>query len=280
MISIGKIKEKAGEEGVSVNFVLKEYLHFFILEYLFEKGCFSDLVFQGGTALRFVYNGVRYSEDLDFVLKKKDNCFTGGFFKGCLKQLPAYIDKIIPFTKGVQLKIQKDTPAFKRFNLVLKLEGFKAKDKTNIEFANVPSYKNQVVILEREDIAVKPAIAVETPQEILSDKFTALAARNYIKGRDVWDIYFILKTLKVHLDKKIKEMVVRKAADYNMDLNGFRAGFKNNLYLLKKEGYEILKEEMDKFLPSAYRAMFKTKYKEIVSLVGEASTNLLGEIKG
>ncbi|MFH1594674.1 MAG: nucleotidyl transferase AbiEii/AbiGii toxin family protein [Candidatus Omnitrophota bacterium] len=279
MISIDKIKKKAEQEGVSVNFVFKEYLHFLVLEYLFEKGCFSNLVFQGGTALRFVYKGVRYSEDLDFVLKEKDSHFLGGLFEGCLKQLPTYIDKFIPFAKDVQLKIQKDTLTFKRFNLILELEGFKAKDKTNIEFVNVPSYENQVVILEREDIAINPAITVETPQEILSDKFVALAARRYLKGRDIWDIYFILKTLKTPLDDKTKRMAVRKIADYSMNLKEFFLGFNNNLSLLEKEGYEILKEEMDKFLPSAYRAMFKTKYKEIVSFVWEVSTNLLKEIK-
>jgi len=278
MISIDKIKKKAEREGVNVNFVFKEYLHFLVLEYLFEKGCFFNLIFQGGTALRFVYKGVRYSEDLDFVLKKKDGHFLEGFFEGRLKQLPAYVDRFIPFIKNVQLKVQKDTLTFKRFNLILELEGFKAKDKTNIEIVNIPSYENQVVILEREDIAINPAIAVETPHEILSDKFVALAARRYLKGRDIWDIYFILKTLKVPLDKKIEKLVVKKIADYGMSSNEFITGFKNNLCLLKKEGYEILKEEMDKFLPFAYRAVFKTKYKEIVSFVWTRSTNLLKEI--
>lgn len=279
MISIDKIKKKAEQEGVSANFVFKEYLHFLVLEYLFEKGCFSNLVFQGGTALRFVYKGVRYSEDLDFVLKEKDSHFLEGLFEGCLKQLPTYIDKFIPFARGVQLKIQKDTPTFKRLNLILELEGFKAKDKTNIEFVSVPSYENQVIILEREDIAINPAITVETPQEILSDKFVAIAARRYLKGRDIWDIYFISKTLKIPLDNKIERMVVKKTADYNLDLKEFFLGFNSNLSLLEKEGYEILKEEMDKFLPSAYRVMFKPKYREIVLFVREVSSYLLKRIK-
>ena len=92
MIDISKIKDTASEEKVSASLVFKEYLHYFALDYLFKKGMFSDLVFQGGTALRLVYNGLRYSEDLDFVLKGKD----GGFFKkisGEIKLLPSYLEK-------------------------------------------------------------------------------------------------------------------------------------------------------------------------------------------
>ena len=38
---------------------------------------------------------------------------------------------------------------------------------------------------------LNPAIRVEEPFEILADKITALGLRTYLKGRDIWDIYFL-----------------------------------------------------------------------------------------
>ena len=49
--------------------VLREYLQARILETLQRVGATSALVFCGGTALRFLYELPRYSEDLDFTLE-------------------------------------------------------------------------------------------------------------------------------------------------------------------------------------------------------------------
>lgn len=119
MINLTEIEEKARLEGVSINLILKEYIHFFVLEYLFRSGHFSHLVFQGGTALRFAYAGVRYSEDLDFVLNRKNKQFLASLTKK-MGHLTTHIDKFLPFAKDIQLRIQKNTPNFKRFILLQK----------------------------------------------------------------------------------------------------------------------------------------------------------------
>ena len=49
--------------------VLREYLQARVLEGLQRSGAMGVLAFQGGTALRFLYNLPRYSEDLDFALE-------------------------------------------------------------------------------------------------------------------------------------------------------------------------------------------------------------------
>jgi len=262
MINVEKIKKEAETKRVSLNLVFKEYLHQVILEYLFRKGLFSYLVFQGGTALRLVYKGVRYSEDLDFVLKKKNNSFFNDLHKN-LKSLPSYIDKFIPFIKNPHLKLQKASTNFRRFTIILEVEFLKAKDKTHIEIAYIPSYSNQTIILETNDISLKPAIVAETPQEILADKLLAFASRNYLKGRDLWDIYFILTTLHIPIDKNIIKMLKKKISDYNLTMQEFKLKFRDNLSLLEKNGVNILEKEMDKFLPFAYRNLFKNKYSDI-----------------
>lgn len=51
---------------------LREYLQAFVLRSLHESEAFRPLAFVGGTALRFLHNLPRFSEDLDFSLVSAD----------------------------------------------------------------------------------------------------------------------------------------------------------------------------------------------------------------
>lgn len=52
---------------------MREYLQAYILRILLEEGLFHSTAFVGGTALRFLYNLPRFSEDLDFSLVKTND---------------------------------------------------------------------------------------------------------------------------------------------------------------------------------------------------------------
>ena len=277
-MDLRKIKEKARTQGVSVPLVLKEQLHFLVLEYLFRQGAFSDLVFQGGTALRIVYKGVRYSEDLDFVLRRRNSSFFAGFSRA-LEGLPSYVDKFIPFGQSIRLKVQKKTPTFQRLALTMRVDALNLTERVQIEIAHVPSYENETVIVQSEDLPLTPAIRVETAREILSDKFCAFGSREYVKGRDIWDIHFLLHTLKVIFDREVKKTIHRKISDYGLKEKEFFKGFIRNLSILEKEGISILKTEMDRFLPSSYRNLFSEKYPELCQGVLGALAQFSSEVK-
>ncbi|MEI6148325.1 MAG: nucleotidyl transferase AbiEii/AbiGii toxin family protein [bacterium] len=51
---------------------LREYLQAFVLRSLHESEAFRSLAFVGGTALRFLHNLPRFSEDLDFSIVSQD----------------------------------------------------------------------------------------------------------------------------------------------------------------------------------------------------------------
>lgn len=51
--------------------IMREYLQAYILRILHDAGFFRTNAFLGGTALRFLYDLPRFSEDLDFSLAKK-----------------------------------------------------------------------------------------------------------------------------------------------------------------------------------------------------------------
>ncbi len=58
--------EARGNETVRGT-VIKELLHYDILDALARSELGRHVVFHGGTAIRLCHNGNRYSEDLDFV---------------------------------------------------------------------------------------------------------------------------------------------------------------------------------------------------------------------
>lgn len=266
MTNLDEIRDKAQAQGVTIGLVLKERIHLLILEYLFRKGAFSNLVFQGGTALRIAYQGVRYSEDLHFVLRKKGSRFFDSLPE-VLKALPSALRPFPLFGEGIELKVQKNTATFKGFTLSLLVEGLKVRDRTNIEVANIPSYESESVIIRSEDLPLSPAIRVESPLEILSDKVTAFGSREYVKGRDIWDIHFLLGPMRLSVNERVKGLVAKKRRDYGLPRASFAAKFKRNLSILEKEGAALLRTEMDRFLPLAYQDLFKDRYDEISGAV-------------
>src|SRR3989338_2010076 len=58
---------KAQLEGLPLKIIEKEALQIYLLSELFALPDSTRLTFQGGTCLRLIYDGARYSEDLDFV---------------------------------------------------------------------------------------------------------------------------------------------------------------------------------------------------------------------
>lgn len=266
MGDLRQIQEQAQAQGVQLHLVLKEWIHLLVLDHLSRKGAFSWLVFQGGTALRLAYQGLRYSEDLDFVLKKGGKIFFSRLPE-YLKHLPSALAPYPIFGGPIRLKEQKGTPTFRRFTLTIPIEGLRISDRTNIEVAHVPSYENEPRILRHAEIPVSPAVQVESPREILSDKLAAFGARAYVKGRDLWDLNFLSQTLGVTVDERVRWMAMKKLSDYRLNRADFKARFDAHLRLLKDQGETLLAAEMDRFLPVPHRALFKKKYPALLKQV-------------
>jgi hypothetical protein len=88
------------------------------------------------------------------------------------------------------------------------------KSRIKIEFANVPSNDNRprVVRVTPGLVQIQDVIlAVESPNEILADKAVALVAREVLKYRDVWDVWYLVNRLDARVDGNL---VQRKFADY------------------------------------------------------------------
>ena len=234
-----------------------------ILKYLSRNRAFNDIVFQGGTSLRFFYGNPRFSEDLDFVLKQRKNKVD---LIQKFSKIQTYITNLFPFVEEIKISIQKNDQHMQRLIFKTISDTPDKKLRIHIELAYVPSYHNQPRILNYPPL--NPAVRVEELSEILADKITALGLRSYLKGRDIWDIHFLT------VEKQISvpwDLVFQKSKDYNAN----PSELKKNLLIISKrlseEGALILSNEMKRFLPKILLDQYEEIFEEIADHVAKIS---------
>jgi len=186
--------------------ILVEYLQYKILDKIFKSRHANKLAFLGGTALRILYNISRFSEDLDF-----DNF---GLTKMEFEELIAEIAKSL-VAEGYQIETRMVFKGayrcYLKFNNVLFENGITMdpKEKLLIQIDTVPHnfiYKPDLKLLNKLDILTE---IFATPIDILfSQKICAAFGRKRAKGRDFYDLLYILGFSKKinydYLEAKLK----------------------------------------------------------------------------
>ncbi len=199
--------------------ILREYLQYKILEIIFNSIFAGKLSFLGGTALRIVYGNTRFSEDLDFDnfgLSEKDfslltkkiekelekqgyqvemrNVFKGAY--RCYVKLPKILfDNELSDLKEEKIMIQIDTAAH--------------------NFSYLPDNK----ILNKFDVFTQ---IKTTPLDILlSQKIYAALNRKRSKGRDFFDIIFLLQKIKPNYEYLKKKTGIKDSNDLRNKLDDF-----------------------------------------------------------
>jgi len=171
---------------------LREYLQHVILRALFEQKDLPNLIFHGGTALRIIHGLNRFSEDLDFHLKiPNENFGLTGVISKLRKQLA--LQGYSTSDSGVKEKTVRST--FIKFENLLYECGLTANEdeklSIKLEVDANPPLGWQV---ERRLINVYAPFSLihhDVPS-FLSGKFHAILQRPYTKGRDFYDIIFLL----------------------------------------------------------------------------------------
>ena len=257
--------------------IIKELLHYDILEALYDNDIGKKIVFQGGTALRLCHYNNRFSEDLDFVIDKdfkfetKDMDFFKDYFSNQITnkynletevEMPKEDDNIVKkYTAKILLPLNRNQKA-----------------KINIEIAQIPSYDNQLTALINnypQHIRVGTMIKAESKEEIFADKIIALASREYIKYRDFWDIKFLTDN-RVSINKQLVEAKIK---DYK--IQDFDKKLSQKLEICKKEDLSLAFEnEMVRFLePKLFNQVKEYNYfdsiKKAVIQKGEEALKIL-----
>ena len=256
--------------GFSPSQIFQEQMQKAALTSMSRKNVFRNLVFQGGTALRIFYNNPRFSEDLDFALIKDAEPFD---ISKALSNSTRFISSVFPFIQQVKGRIQKQDDLLQRYVLTTQSTMAEQRIRLHIEVAMIPSYHHELRILSFPPL--QPVVRVETREEILADKLLALGSRSYLKGRDLWDIYFLTKEQELSVDW---ELVWTKAADYQQKTQQVKKGLQKSVSTLETQGTAILDTEMKRFLPSSmfstYQHMFRAVIEQVKKIIGSMEESL------
>ena len=208
-------------------FIQREYLQHKILQIIFDSEYVSHLSFLGGTCLRIVHGNRRFSEDLDFDnFQLKENVFESisVLIKKQLEQ-EGYTVEMKTLYKGAY-------HCYIRFPKLLYQEGLSGylEEKILIQLDTEPQhfeFKPEKYILNRFDVFTQILI---TPLDILlAQKFYAILNRERNKGRDFFDVVFILSMIdtpsydylrpktNISTAKDLKERVLEKCRKIDME---------------------------------------------------------------
>lgn len=205
--------------------ILREYLQYKILDIIFKSEIGAKLSFLGGTAIKICYGSSRFSEDLDFdnfgltendfiklseVIKKElslegydvetRNVFKGAF--RCYVKIPKILqDNELSVAEDEKILIQVDT--------------------TSHDFA----YQADNFLLQKFDIF--RSIKLTPIDIVLSMKLAAVFGRKRMKGRDFYDIVYLLgltdfnyayleEKLGIKNKEELKEKLLESIAELDM----------------------------------------------------------------
>jgi predicted nucleotidyltransferase component of viral defense system len=261
--AIAAFMVQRGIPGEMEQNLIKEAIHLHLLSALSGAGVLSHVVFQGGTALRLCYGGERYSEDLDFVCGKAGSYVEKIEFdqlvdsalqttkRSLQREFDIMPDEVTLKQPPFPMAVKGDSTAVAAWQITVPIAPIKhlPKSRIKIEFANVPSYDSKANVakaiqglVQMEDVI----LTVESANEILADKAVALTARQALKYRDVWDVWYLTNKLSAQVNR---DLVSKKFADYGTPDIDAKAEQRRE-ELTREPTAKAFLEEMKRFLPA------------------------------
>ena len=191
--------------------LITEYLQTIILEIIASSSFNQDIIFMGGTCLRFIYKIQRFSEDLDFDLNPKKKKFDFDKFCDYLSH-ELKLQGFNIYTKETENKeLYKLAIRFSEILNQANLSPFKNEKLTiNIEIDKNPSKYLQTETKMIDHFNKIFPIFVNNKSTLFAEKVKAALLRKYTKARDFFDLVFFLSDSKTEpnyailKEKKIK----------------------------------------------------------------------------
>lgn len=264
-----------------------ELLQLLLLDTLYALSGSELVIFQEGTALRWVYGGNRFSEDLDFVtpLPLRDiqsllATLAGRMGNACIAQFG-------PGTAEMKPKTGRES-AFKAF-YVYRPENQRERIAVKMEFERLadgvlPESQRHILrdlphvpgLIATGRLALpytSSILVVETAEEILSDKIRALFERKFFKGRDIYDLWWLSTQMSVRVSRAIVE---RKMGLYQAvftperDLSFFQSDSAADAL------QEALRSDLPRFIPAAILSVYQeVKFAPFIDAVRHVTADLI-----
>lgn len=182
----------AAADPIRGRHVAREYLQARILESMQRAGAMIPLAFHGGTALRFLYQIPRYSEDLDFALENPAATY----------DFPGYMAAIQSDLRA------EDYPIYIRANVARTVHSGLIRFRGLPRELGLTNQTDEVLLIKVEvDTNPPPGAGLEVTvvrrhvllrlqhhdrASLLSGKLHAILQRSYAKGRDLYDLLWSL----------------------------------------------------------------------------------------
>jgi predicted nucleotidyltransferase component of viral defense system len=149
--------------------------------------------------------------------------------------------------------------------------------KIRIEVATVPSYDNEALLITPNYPGLSPGyssilLRVSTLREIMADKIVAIAGRNYLKARDLWDLKWMMnKSIEVDY-----AMIKEKLVDYG-ETESFIPNLEKRLVQMREpKSIKEFEAEMSRFLPTRLRQQMA----EIDNFSGRLIASVASQLTG
>jgi len=183
MLSNEEIKRLATKDQTTEINTVREYIQHVFLNYLYTKNKSQDLLFKGGTALRIVYGSPRFSEDMDFTIKKITESEIRQLIEDTLHDLEKEGFEI------VSVNYNKTSGGW-IIPLETRVSSWPVHIELNLSSRNTKSEGEFQLI----SCSYTPPYSVNVLKEesLVAEKIDALLNRR--KPRDYYDLYFLLRS--------------------------------------------------------------------------------------
>ncbi|HCJ65819.1 MAG TPA: hypothetical protein DHV62_00455 [Elusimicrobia bacterium] len=241
MLSLENLQEFTKKFQTNEKNVIREYIQHLCLANLYKNKESEDLLFKGGTSLRFIYQSPRFSEDLDF---------TGRFWRfnqieDLFLRTLTEIEKI-----GIKISFKEAKPTTGGYLGLIHYDflDFKEDMKFEVSLRKNKKIEGELTTLI-SDFTIPYTLIHLAPKELVNEKIQALINRG--KPRDYYDLYFLLR--HPALNRFVDKRRLKRTLD---NLNKEQIDFKRELSVLLpvmhqmilKNFKEILRKEIEKHL--------------------------------
>jgi predicted nucleotidyltransferase component of viral defense system len=227
--------------------IMREYLQSYILRILFEKKFFQHCAFVGGTALRFIHELPRFSQDLDFSLVN-DKDFSFYDLAEFLKK------KLSSSGYMVNLKSSKEKTvlsAMIKFRQLLFEAGLSPLEARNFSVKiEIDSNPPQGANLENKIINkyFPLSFTAYNLSSLFAGKIHALLTRKYTKGRDFFDLgWYLSKWENINPNIELLSNAL-KQTNWESDFPTLD-NWRDFLYkVVEKTNWDLVKKDVENFL--------------------------------
>ncbi|HSF17530.1 MAG TPA: nucleotidyl transferase AbiEii/AbiGii toxin family protein [Vicinamibacteria bacterium] len=246
-MSIALLRERAAAEGLPLGTVAAEVLHVILLDALFARPGSEVMAFQGGSCLHLVHGAYRYSEDLDLAGTTLDAVSAEQIVARVREPTEKLVVQILG-TGEHAWRAPRVAGLMSTYWYQFTPGSLGRRIRVKIELACFPTHRPAVLPVrsELDLLQRRPLVNALEAEELLVEKVTAVLGRRYLKGRDLFDLWYLDAVLGTAIDSGLLRA---KLDDYDVAPDPERVKAR-----LAAAAAADLRAEMERFLPSRHRS--------------------------